>query len=86
MRSKMIPSSPASEKNSEDRATAAMLAVGGADCQRCRCPGKMSARVLRENVRWYCAGFLNGQSGWQGLSIIEDKDREGVRTGVRGVH
>ena len=31
MRSKMIPSSPAGEKNSEDRATAAILAVGGAD-------------------------------------------------------
>ena len=31
MRSKVISSSPTSEKNSEDRATAAMLAAGGAD-------------------------------------------------------
>ena len=31
MRSKVIPFSPTSEKNSEDRATAAMLAAGGAD-------------------------------------------------------
>ena len=31
MRSKMIPSSLVGEKNSEDRATAAILAVGGAD-------------------------------------------------------
>ena len=31
MRSKVISSSPTSEKNSEDRATAAMLTVGGAD-------------------------------------------------------
>ena len=31
MRSQIIPSSPASEKNSEDRATAAVLAVSTAD-------------------------------------------------------
>ena len=32
---------------------------------RCRCPAKMSAQVLRENVRWYGAELLIGQSVWE---------------------
>ncbi len=32
----------------------------GYRCQSCRCPAKMSAQVLRENVRWYGAELLIG--------------------------
>ena len=34
-------------------------------CQRCRCPVRMSGRVLRENVRWNCADLLIGYSVWE---------------------